>query len=232
MTLLSVRPAYASIDFPCKMYIHHQVICKLDQPQTIQLFWRLFTFFRAPGSCLGFSCRKWGSSTWSSQLHRQPPNVFTHPLLSAARNRGSLQTQFVLFRPWPGSLCLHRFNSVRGPRNGRPPSPPSLQFLTPFPCFLQLRPRSPPCLVTSLFSCPGLKHTSEGKGAHAPILNAKLGLLREGPVVASSSPPGVCKLFTFISRLQRQRDLASAQAHPVSSKKATAFLSPRRPCKQ
>lgn len=52
-------------------------------------------------------------------------------------------------------------------------------------------------------------------------------------MVWSSRPPGlVSYLLTFISRLERPHDLASAQAHLVASKKATAFPSPRRPREQ
>lgn len=125
---------------------------------------------------------------------------------------------------WP-----KRTNSVRGPRNERPPSPPSLQFSFLSPYFFNFASALPghpaPFPISQAFG--------RRKGGHKPLSSKRLSeSLRDWPVVASSRTPGFVSYLPSSQKIQQPRDLTSAQAHPVFIKKATAFPSPRRPREQ
>lgn len=146
------------------------------------------------------------------------------PSLPHSEVRGLLRSSLLI--SGRDGVPSFRTDSTPGatPENERPPS---LSLLFSFPWLLQLRPHSFPA-----WSPPSPLHALGKRGVtrHYPQSDARQTEGRaSGPVFP---PPGVCKLLTFISRLERPHDLASAQAHLVSSKKATAFPSPRRPSEQ
>lgn len=148
-----------------------------------------------------------------------------HTALSAVRSSGAFLTQPARCRP-----CLQlRSRSQKWGLSLR------LLLLSNFLSFPLLPSTSPPLFPLpghpALFPIPNALWRG-GVGAQAPIFKVMLSGLRVSGRVFPPPHPRVCKLFTFISRLERPRDVTNAQAHLVCSKRANAFPSPRRPREQ
>lgn len=90
---------------------------------------------------------------------------------------------FQVVEGWP-----KRTNSVRGPRNERPPSPPTpLQFSFLSPCFFHFASALP----GQPAPFPISQALGRRKGGHKPLSSKRLSeSLRERPVVASFRTPG------------------------------------------
>lgn len=157
---------------------------------------------------------------------------FTATLQALSHNSFFLPCEvWVLFR---SSLLISSRGGVPSSRKAPIPSAvPEMRGLPPrlllfnFPSYSLVPSTSPllsPSLVAPLPS-PLLTHSGGRKEVTSSYPQSDSWR-------ASSRSPGVRKLFTFISKLEQPRDLPSAQAHAVSSKKATAFPSPRRPREQ
>ena len=173
-------------------------------------------------------------NTRTSQLHKDPPNVFFFffppnsfcPPCEFGRVRSLFRSSLLI----SGSGGVAKTHQVR-PRAQKWEAslPADSSIFLPFPLFLQLRLCSP----WSPRYLPHFSSTREKEGrSQASILKATLGEFKGMASGRLFPHPRVCKLFTFISKIQQPRDLTSAQAHPVCFKKATAFPSPRRPREQ
>lgn len=131
-------------------------------------------------------------NTRTSQLHKDPPNVFFFffPQTRSARrvNSGEFGVSsdpvcsFQAVEGWP-----KRTKSVRGPRNERPPSPPTPQFSFLSPCFFNFASALPGHPA----AFPISQALGRRKGGHKPLSSKRLSeSLREWPVVASFRTPG------------------------------------------
>lgn len=179
--------------------------------------------------------RRWDSLTPEQVNFTATLQTHSHkPFLPPWEVRGA-QIQSTHFQLWQGSLFLHCINCAYGLRNERPPSPPSPLQLS-FPFVPSTSPLLSLSVVIPLLHFPLLTHSERGKAGSIPYPQNDSQWEKErasGRVFLHPPPPaGFVSYLPSSQGFSCRARLASAQAHPVSSKKATAFPSPRRPREQ
>lgn len=236
MTLQRLRPACA--DFPVNNVLPGDPKIAAVPGNTIWDYsfggFSLFLRHWANARLAGVSQKMRQLDTRTSELHRDPPNAFTQTVPSTVRSSGCPDPvySFPAVAGFPLS-ALHQL---------RLRSPKWEASLPAFSSSIILSLRSfnfAPALlsvVIPLLHFPLLTHSERGKAGSIPYPQNDSQWEKErasGRVFLHPPPPaGFVSYLPSSQGFSCRARLASAQAHPVSSEKATAFPSPRRPREQ